>query len=439
VILYEGRIAELAPTITENPITAVITALPRPNQAYWTLCALWAGWLWGAEAAQPFHLVLRRRRYDWAWHLEALQAAFHSLFDLLKLGVPCLTLVPEPEPGFLTAALAACDVNSYQLKSIAMRTGGDPIQMGWTRAERLRPKLAQVDKDTIREAIRTHLAERGEPVQYLPLFTAALVELKNGHALISPDQPNDEVIRNAGNVIQEVLAGDDGLVRHGGGEGLDTGLWGLAAGIQSAEPIYDRVEMAVVKFLIEHPGCSLDEILRDLAQAFPGLQTPSLALTRGILNSYATGEGNSWKLNREDSPAARKAELNQVAEHLRLIGERLDYQTLSINERTLTWGMGKVPEYIFFLKASAILDREILESSHPRERSLVVLPEARLPLLEYKIRRDPALAARLNGLGAMKFQVVRALADQPILDKAAIEAQIRGGTDQEKSGQLRLL
>jgi hypothetical protein len=439
VILFEGRIAELANIITETPIAAVITALPRPNQAYWTLCALWAGWLWGSESAEPFHLVLRRRRYDWVWHLEALQAAFHSLFELLKLGTPCLTLVPEPEPGFLTAALAAGDINSFQLKNLAMRTQNDPVQIVWTRAERLHRKLAEVDMGSVREAIRDHLIARGEPTLYLPLHAAALAALKTDHALISPDHPLDEVIRNAGKAIQEAMLGDKNLVRYGGGEGAETGLWGLSLEIGSAESLSDRVEMAVVNYLIQHPDCSFGDILHDLSTRFPGLLTPSLGLVKAALTSYAEQVNDRLKLRREDWPSARKAELTQMADLIQSIGERLDFVTDRIDERTLVWEAGETSEYVFFLKASAILDQAFMKSPHPRKRSLMVIPDARASLLEYKIRRDPSLAVRLEGLRVMKFRLVRALAEQPMLDRDTFETQISGDTDQERRGQLRLL
>ncbi len=137
-----------------------------------------------------------------------MQASFHHLFDLLKLGTPCLTLVPEPEPAFLTSALAAGDINSFHLKDLAMRTQNDPVQIVWTRAERLHRKLAEVDMDSVREVIREHLIARGEPTLYLPLHASALVTLKTDHALISPEHPLDEVIRKAANSIQEALLGD---------------------------------------------------------------------------------------------------------------------------------------------------------------------------------------------------------------------------------------
>ena len=41
---------------------AALAVLPRPNQAYWTLSAMWSGWLWGIEAVAPLHSALERIR-----------------------------------------------------------------------------------------------------------------------------------------------------------------------------------------------------------------------------------------------------------------------------------------------------------------------------------------------------------------------------------------
>ncbi len=438
IVLYEGRIADLAPTVKESPIAAILTALPRPNQAYWTLCALWAGWLWGSEAAEPFHLVLRRRRYDWGWHLEALQNAFHHIFELLKLGAPCLVLVPEPEPSFLTVALAAGDVNGFHLQGLAMRTQNDAAQIVWTRGERLHRERDEADVTSVRAAIRGHLSARGEPTFYLPLHAAALVALTADHALIGARQPTDEVIREAARIVQEALLGDETLVRYRGGEGVDTGLWGLSPEGESVEPLSDRVEMAVVNFLIAHPVCTLEEILRDLSARFTGLLTPSLGLVGEVLTSYAEPVEGQWKLRAEDAPSVRKEELLQIADLLESIGERLDYHTNRLDERTLVWESGETSAYVFHLKASAILSRVAAESPYPRGRSLAVLPGGRASLLAYKLSRDPALAARLEGMRVVKFRTVRALAGRAVLNQQTFEAQIAGDPAQQARGQLKL-
>lgn len=438
IILFEGRIAELASIVNEAPIAAVITALPRPNQAYWTLCALWAGWLWGSESAEPFHLVLRRRRYDWGWHLEALQAAFHHVFELLKLGAPCLALLPEPEPAFLTAALAAGDLNGFHLEGLAMRTQHDAAQIAWTRGERLHHGDEKPDPMGIRETIRDHLTARGEPTLYLPLHAAALSTLTADHALARPRQPADEVIREAAKIVQETLLGDETLVRYRGGEGADTGLWGLAPEVEAVEPLSDRVEIALVNFLIAHPNCTFEEILRDLSTRFPGLLTPSLGLVGEALVSYAEQAEGQWKLRAEDQPSARKVELIQIADLLQSVGERLDYGTNRLDERTLVWESGETSAYVFHVRASAIPGRAVTENPYPRERCLFVIPGGRASLLSYKLNRDPALAARLEGVRVVKYRTVRALASQSVLNQQTFEALIAGDPAQQARGQMKL-
>src|ERR1043165_6163264 len=96
ICIYEGRIKDLAEEVKkEIPIKAVIGSLPRPNQAFWTLSALWAGWLWGQEAVEPYKPALRRRRYDWAWNATALNAPCTHLFSLLHFGTPFFGLLSE--------------------------------------------------------------------------------------------------------------------------------------------------------------------------------------------------------------------------------------------------------------------------------------------------------------------------------------------------------
>ena len=44
ICIFEGRLKELAEEVKRDiPIKAVIGSLPRPNQAFWTLSALWSG------------------------------------------------------------------------------------------------------------------------------------------------------------------------------------------------------------------------------------------------------------------------------------------------------------------------------------------------------------------------------------------------------------
>ena len=53
ITIYPGPVRELATELPSGQVQQILTVIPRPNQAFWTLSALWASWLWGREAAEP--------------------------------------------------------------------------------------------------------------------------------------------------------------------------------------------------------------------------------------------------------------------------------------------------------------------------------------------------------------------------------------------------
>ena len=263
ILLYEGRIKGLAEVVRNAPIQAVIGAIPRPNQAFWTLSALWAGWLWGREAAEPFKVALRRRRYDWGWQANALYAALRHVFELLPLSTPFFGLLAEAEPGFLSATLTAASTAGFDLRGLAMRTAHDPIQILWQRGESLPRERETVSVDSIQGAIRRHLGELGEPAVYLQLHAAGVAAQAQGHGLMRPEQDFDEALREAQADIQKAIQSDIRLERMDSGErSLEVGLWDLKEGEARAEPLADRVERAVVTYIQKHPSSSMLELER---------------------------------------------------------------------------------------------------------------------------------------------------------------------------------
>ena len=226
ILIYEGRLKDLAHVVKkEIPIAAVIGSVPRPNQAFWTLSALWAGWLWGKEAVEPYKVALRRRRYDWAWNATALHSAFNHLSDLLPEGVPFFALLPEPEPAFLTSAFTAASAAGFSVQSVALRTEHDPVQVVWKNGQKQKPK--SMDADVLQNAIQEYLMARGEPANYLHVHTAGLIALAEAGALKKPEQEFDEALRKTNALFESALKDDERFVHYSTGESVDTGMWGL--------------------------------------------------------------------------------------------------------------------------------------------------------------------------------------------------------------------
>ena len=439
ILLYEGRIKGLSEAVKDAPIQAVIGAIPRPNQAFWTLSVLWAGWLWGGEAAEPFKVALRRRRYDWGWQATALHAALHHVFDLLPLGAPFFGLLAEAEPGFLSATLTAASTARFDLRGQAMRTMHDPMQLFWQRGERLPRQQGNVSLEELRKAMRAHLCELGEPASYLQLHAAGLAEQAQGQGLVRPEQDFDEALREVQSNIQQAIESDVKLERMDAPErSLEVGLWDLKDGETRADPLADRVERAVVTFLQKHPGSTLLELERSLYPEFPGLLTPSKALVGAVLASYGLEENGRWRLRDEDSPSQRRAELRKMADLVETIGKRLKYEIEQAGENVILWNENDQTVRVFYLLASALTGRILAGNQYPLEKCLLVIPGGRAGLLAYKEKRDPKLRQRLEGWRIIKFRLLRALADIPVLTRQTFEEQLISDPVEQTQGQMMM-
>jgi len=441
ICIYEGRLKDLAHEAKkEIPIRAVIGSVPRPNQAFWTLSALWAGWLWGRDAVEPFKIALRRRRYDWAWNATALNAAFAHLFDLLPLDTPFFGLLPESEPPFLTSVLTAASAAGFDLQSVALRTEHDPLQLVWRRGEHLQREINDANIDDVRAAMVQHLAERGEPASYMHVHAAGLISLVETHSLKKKNQEFDEALRDTQALMQKALEGDSRFLHYSTGESIDTGVWGLredAALSQNEihDSLSDRVEINVVTFLQKNPNCIFLEIEDELYPHFPGLLTPSKAMIYSVLNSYAERDGGAWKLRLEDFAAVRRSELNTMAGTIENIGSRLGYSTRKQNKNYL-WQEEDQTQYVFYILASALVGRAIAESPLQPEQTIIVIPGGRAALATYKAQRDPALAARLKKYRVVKYRLLRALLERPTLTRESFEQQISSDPIEKPKAQI---
>lgn len=465
ICIYEGRLKELAEEVKrELPIKAVIGSLPRPNQAFWTLSALWSGWLWGREAVEPYKPALRRRRYDWAWNATASNAAFSHLFGLLHLGTPFFSLLSEPEPPFLTSALTAASAAGFDLQSIALRTEHDPIQLVWTCGEHLKRQSNAAEIEDVRQAIYMHLSERGEPASYLHAHAAGLITLAKSHALKQKDQEFDEALRSTYSLIQRALEEDPRFVHYSGGESVDTGLWDLQRNVilsrkaakdlgrhegnssvvaptvplsqqDIRDSLSDRVEVAVVTFLQKHPNSIFREVEQDLYPRFPGLLTPSQGMIYAVLSSYASKVDGLWKLRPEDLAAARRHELNSIAELIESIGQRIGYSTRK-QEKNYLWEQHGQIECTFTILASALIGRALAETPYPPQKTVIVIPGGRAALVTYKAQRDPSLAARIKEVQVVKYRLLRTLIELPVLTREMFEEQIAGDPLEKSKSQM---
>jgi hypothetical protein len=470
ICLFEGRLKDLAVQIgaaagSGFKIEAVVTALPRPNQAFWTLSALWAGWLWGHTANVSIKSVLRRRRYDWHWHIVALDSALHSLGPLVEPGTPCLGLVGEAEPGFLGAALLAGELSGLDLAGVALRSGQEQAQINWERREDF--SLPEVDDESLRALIQKQMLEflrkRGEPASYLKIYCAAVVGVARSHTAASAlvGSPAD-VLRRVDEAIENVLTHSSQLVRLGASSRtLEVGQWWLdeatAAQGEIALPLADRVEMGVVRFLQSNPRSDLQQIDTAVCKELSGLFTPDLDLVEVCLESYGEQdppESELWRLRPQDNPASRRADLAEIESLLIALGSRLGFLTglapaetgLAARPPVLWSDADNIVLYSFHLTASGVLGRIVFSESMKagsqpvRIQNLIVLPGGRAGLVEAKLRRDPRLRAAVErGWRFLKFRHVRWLAESETLGRENFDESLALDPLANRDPQMQLL
>jgi len=436
VCLYAGRAKSLNLPEPFSP-AAGLAVFPRPNQAFWTLSALWAGWLWGREAALPLHPFLARRRFDWNWHATAMHSPLLALDRLLPPGAPVAGLLSEVAPGFLGAALAAAAGAGMELEGLALRADEETAQVVW-RASKVktpaeggsRAAFGAEAGQIFAKGVLAALEERGEPAEYLPLYAAGLEALARqgglpGAALQLPG----DLLSRLQSFTALVFADRARLRRFGSSAQEDErGLWWLAAPPAPAAPgllpLADRIEMELVRLIQKKPGQTRAGLDDALCKAFPGLLTPPSELLDVLLESYGEqsppGSGR-WRLAAQEEPAVRRADLDEARKMLAALGERLGY-TVS-GEVPLVWTpreFGQV--YFFYIVASSIVSKHVLAGlPGPSNQVVMVFPGGRARLLSYKLRGDPRLAQAIKGVHLLKFRHLRAIYERAGLTPALWE------------------
>jgi len=472
VCIYEGRLKDLRENFQsgENSrisFDAVVAAFPRHNQAYWTLSALWAGWLWGRDALGPFKSVLRRRRYDWSWDTAAFHSALLHLVGLSNAATPFFGLVGEAEPGFLSAVLIAAELAGLDLKGVALRAESSQAQILWRRppsatrhgsASHTKSNVPRDDSidsvgasesniaDVTSSAAQNYLIARAEPTVYLNLHSAGLIELIRTHALAELDISPADVYSRSLEAFGKAFSFRRGFLRYGGSEkSLEVGQWWLQEKPEihiANKPLADRVEAFISRFLLDRPGVSLAEVDIPVCQSFRGLFTPDIELVAECLSSYGemNPETGTWQPRFEDAPDIRQQDLMTMRAALDKIGQQLSYIVLGDNP--VLWSEpddGKIA-YVFYLTDSAIFGEFIFGNPYPPDRSLIVYPGGRSNLLAYKMRHDARLKQAFDrGWRLIKYRLLRRLAEDPLISRENLDERFSLDPVMYDAPQMRLL
>ncbi len=425
---HAGPARDLAGSLPAGCVSLLLTAVPRPNQAYWTLSALWAAWLWGRDSAAALRSVLLRRRYDWSWHATALQHTLASVRPALQPGGRLIALMAESEPGFNASLLLATAHAGYSLASAALRADTAEAQFifGTTEASPRAEKpdfSASLVQEAAREAAITALLMRGEPARWLIVHLAAWRGLAE-HQLIT--FPTTDPLPALNHLLDPVFRDAQHFSRWGAEQDDDpaTGLWYVApeTALTARPSLADRLEARLLHLLADGEPHPAEELIRQLQADFPGLSTPDHNLIEACLTSYAHSLAPGlWQMRPEDASVARAEELHAIQAQLRALGVRQGYTLAGANP--LEWREAEQVVYTFALLTTAIISYPVFAEQPPAQRRFLALPGGRAGLAAFKLRRDPRLRAAV-GAGnwvILKFRHIRRMAADSALTRATLE------------------
>ena len=416
ICLFQGRMRDLWQQTLPFQLESMVCTTPRPSQVFWTLSTLWSSWLWGKENASNLKNVLERQRFDWYWHTNALQSALAPASKMVKQEKPNFILLPEPVPGFVSAAFEACSASNLVLSGIAMKDEPQTIQTEWLTQQSGRETKKVNLYRLIREAIHECLSENGEPCHYLKLYSAVNASLvRNGAFPTAIQQLTYEGITEIHGEIGKVFADRKFLRRMDAtAQELESGYWWLAQPEGSQISLADRVETEIVNCLQKEHQVSTDSVQKMINNRFTGFLTPSAELLNQCLHSYADleADGFTWNLRKQEFAVQRKKDLAEIKTLLEKLAGKIGFSVQG--ENPLLWFNPEQPDhpvYRLFLSASALVTRFLKEEQQEGVESVFLFPGSRAALLHYKIQYDPYLREKVaKNWHFLKFRTLRELA-----------------------------
>jgi len=412
ICICHGRLRSLLPLPEGLHTEQVMAVFPRANQAFWTLSALWASWIWGRKTLQTMKSGFERQHYDWHWHAHAIR---NTLSPLLRMGKEfhIFSLAPELTQGFLLSLMVGGQAAGYRCQSVNFRADEADIQIQFVPDEL--PDLINLGdlKLILKDVIKEYLLKKGEPAIYIELYAVTLTNLvQKGKLFKDPLELSTELQKLIEGALGEILNDRDFVKQYGSGNFESQRSWWLVDDSTSETPLSDRIELKFLELLQQKESWSISTLETELCASFPGFLTPSHGFFQALLDSYTIPDSITQgfvRLRPEDNFESRLTDLQEVNKKLYKLGSLLGDSVEGQNP--VFWmKKGEKKEYTFYLTTQSILAPFLKDlTQSPGEKCIVVLPGGRAGLLEEKLHHDLHLAESAAHLHFLKFRYLKEL------------------------------
>lgn len=433
-------VRRLAETLPPASVSLILTNPPQPDPVGWPLSFLWSAWIYGRKAASNLRPISTQRLRDWTWFTQALHASFENLRQLLRPdGVLVLAfsanLLAVSEAVLLAAAGASLSLRGFNYhpneptvprKPWSGTPGCYTLTFVPATKRSSAPQEAnrlglQVRKRAL-SAAREILCQRGEPAVFNWLHNAAWNNLFEAGLLSDIWQVKTLETPPRLFLRQRVRAAlERGLKHHliqiPTEEGAETCTWWLQKPPPQWQLLSDRVEEAVLEVLTSARDRTDWGVRAAIYSRFPGLLTPEPELVQVCLTSYGQqGEDGKWQLCADDEPSARQAQFEGALRALEQAAQDLgfhvwfspvlqrdspslkDLELSGIEGLDVAWYRGNAVEFGFLIQDTAQVIRALTITPQVNKRFWVI-PERRIGLLGYKMRRLPSFSKALMAAG----------------------------------------
>jgi hypothetical protein len=441
ICLYNRRQPDKQNLFQEEAPAAVVSVFPRPNQAFWTLSAMWSGWLWGHKAVLPMRSALARRRYDWRWFALALEAALGDLCDAIPTGTPMFGLLPQAAPNHLLGLLAGAHASGFELSGFAANPSEELYQCLWLAGG---PEQSPIGP-LVQSNLRTFLQTRGEPVRLPAILSDYLARLAMQNSLPVDVQNMEETYFSQ---LQQSV--NDSLHRGGYAQEYPTTIggskWGLKDAQVAEKPVSEQLEILLRDKLWEQPHILLQELELHVFRLMPGRLTPETDDLRLCLRNYADEDEETpglFHLRPNEERAVRQADRSEMAALLEKRARSLKLDFALGDDWQMVWkdDQGKELHRYFLLNSATICGLVFDPARNNAVQNILVFPGSRSRWLQHRLQEDPRLKATLEAGGwhLMKYRYLRWLAAQEENNLERWESLLDGDPPlEEPSDQFQL-
>jgi hypothetical protein len=410
ICLYQRRQAEKEDLFQQEPLQGIISIFPRPNQAFWTFSAMWSGWLWGRQAVAPMRSALARRRYDWRWFAQALEAALKDLPEVIQADTKVFGLLSQAAPNHLLGLLTGANAAGFRLQGYALTQADELIQCVWHP-----DGTNDTPQSSLQNQMRVFLEARGEPCGFQRIINECLAQkAMNGNLPIDINSMEETYFSTFQQQVNDILA-DPHFAHSFQATPTSSVQWWLSNDGAASQPLSERLEAALYKILLAQPNIQLGDLTRQLCREFPGGQTPEKDSLILCLQSYAEEDMSHpgrYQLRDCELSDVRRQDSHEMIEILQTCGKRLGFNVMIDDNQVLWTKENGQPVYNYHVVVVCELSKYLFKQ-HPDTgtKQMLVFPGSRSRWLYYRIQQDIRLSRALEADNhLLKFRYLRWLA-----------------------------